>query len=388
MRSTLFKLLASVASTLALLHCVDAVDPGPAPVTPPSEAGVVTAPTADGGAEAAPRDAGTPLDAADAGRCSADHWCRTPLPTQNFDLQAVWAFAPDDAFAVGAGGMIHWDGKSWSAVDGGDAGVDRVSSLWASGPNDLWAVGAGEPRLVHGSRASNGKLVWSSYDMGAGVSFQFITGRAPSDLWITGFADDGTQVLEHGVLGDAGPPTLSPVAVGVADFWIDRVYVSPDDDLWVTGSVQGAASYAAVAHGAKNGSAYTWDLSLSTEGQPYDSFVAISGVSASEIWILGSRTDNYHRSLAADGGAAWTAAPSHANTALAALWGSAKDDFWAVGYFGAVRHWDGKTWSISPVAVNGVPMYEHLAAIHGSSANDIWAVGAGVALHRTLGGTQ
>ena len=134
------------------------------------------------------------------------------MPTADFDLQAVWSFAPDDAFAVGSSGAIHWDGKTWSVVsDGTDAGIERITSLWASGPNDLWGVAAGDGHLFHGVRGATGALAWSSYDMNAGASFQFVTGRAPGDLWITAFADDGTQLLEHATLGDAGPPTLTPV---------------------------------------------------------------------------------------------------------------------------------------------------------------------------------
>ncbi len=41
-------------------------------------------------------------------------WTPEPTGTTTF-LGAVWADAPDDAWAVGGSGtVLHWDGRSWS----------------------------------------------------------------------------------------------------------------------------------------------------------------------------------------------------------------------------------------------------------------------------------
>ena len=59
---------------------------------------------------------------------------------------------------------------------------------------------------------------------------------------------------------------------------------------------------------------------------------------------------------------------------LGAVWGSAAQDVWAVGY-NMIVHWDGSRWSISPANVGP------LSGVWGSSRADVWAVGQGGAIH-------
>jgi len=59
------------------------------------------------------------------------------------------------------------------------------------------------------------------------------------------------------------------------------------------------------------------------------------------------------------------------------LWSRARDDAWAVGSRGTIRHWDGRAWSPVPSGT-----YSELGVVHGASASDVWAVGAyGTVLH-------
>ncbi len=62
---------------------------------------------------------------------------------------------------------------------------------------------------------------------------------------------------------------------------------------------------------------------------------------------------------------------------LADVWGASATDAWAVGYGGALLHYDGTGWMVakSPTTVN-------LRAVAGFSSTDVWAVGErGTALH-------
>ncbi len=55
-------------------------------------------------------------------------------------LNAVWAVASNDVWAVGNGGtIVHWDGTAFSTVRSNTTSTLRA--LWGSGANNLWAVG-------------------------------------------------------------------------------------------------------------------------------------------------------------------------------------------------------------------------------------------------------
>lgn len=370
----------AVASTAAFVHCAATGDEADAPAAVP-EAGSQETGTADV-ATVPESEGGSPRDAGVTAHCSPDHWCRTTLPKPDFDLRSVWSFAPDDALAVGDTGMVHWDGKTWSlvAVDGGS--LDGLSSLWASGPNDVWAVAQGQRRLVHGTRAApGGAFTWTTSETDGGPTLDTVTGASPGELWTTGIEDDGTPMLGHGLSQDGGVPSFTKVAIPDNPFSLSGLFVSSDGELWVAGTSDAAV----VLHAKKKLNTFAWDTSLTTAGQPFTDFPAIWGTAPDDLWVLGAKADHYHRGPSADGGA-WTPVPNHVTVAMTSVWGSGKNDVYAVGYFGAIRHWDGTTWSVSQIAVNGTPIYEPLSHVHGSSAADVWAVGPGIALHRTPGG--
>src|SRR5260221_724681 len=69
-------------------------------------------------------------------------------------LNAIAGRAPDDAWAVGEGGVaLHWDGRAWSPR--GSAGMTHLeagrpfadaatlAAVWPRAADDVWAVGAG-----------------------------------------------------------------------------------------------------------------------------------------------------------------------------------------------------------------------------------------------------
>jgi len=59
------------------------------------------------------------------------------------------------------------------------------------------------------------------------------------------------------------------------------------------------------------------------------------------------------------------------------VWAVARDDVWAVGVRGTIRHWDGRSWQRVEAGT-----FADLTAVHGRAANDVWIVGdLGTALH-------
>jgi hypothetical protein len=66
-------------------------------------------------------------------------------------------------------------------------------------------------------------------------------------------------------------------------------------------------------------------------------------------------------------------------SALTAIWGSGKNDVWAVGSRGTILHWDGASWVSTPSGTN-----QTFLAVSGSGPNDVWAVSSrAVLLHST-----
>lgn len=120
-------------------------------------------------------------------------------------------------------------------------------------------------------------------------------------------------------------------------------------------------------------------------------FVAIWGSSASDIWIVADETgDTAGTQLASNSydrptllhwdGIAWSTTQFEDGHELRSVWGSSRDDVWAVGDASDFFHFDGKTWS--PITLPMTPAVADFTSIFGSSSSDVWAVGAsGTALH-------
>lgn len=382
MRAVVVMMLAACAATASVASCADSNEPSFTVTEPEAGSDATSDHEVAVDANDADLDAGV-LPETDSGNCSVDHWCRVDIPSKG-ELTAVWSFGPDDAFATGydSTSLLHWDGTTWSIVsDPTDGGLAGLTSLWSGGPNEIWAVAQGKRRLVHGTRASAGvPFTWSVSEPATGPSREVVRGASPGDLWLTGYDDDGTAHILHGATTDGGMPTLTTLNIGVPDFTPSAFEVTAGDELWIAGNTDNAV----VAHATTTGPSLVWDVSYRYPGTGFTSFNAIWGNASNAIFVIGGTLNgnDYHRSTLADGGVGWTAVPSHANTSMQGVWGSEKTDVYAVGSFGAIRHWDGTTWSVSQLAVNGIPDYANLFAIHGSSANDIWAVGDSVAVHR------
>ncbi|WP_146646573.1 hypothetical protein [Labilithrix luteola] len=62
--------------------------------------------------------------------------------------------------------------------------------------------------------------------------------------------------------------------------------------------------------------------------------------------------------------------PGDPRRALTSIWGTSKDDVWAVGSAGTVIHFDGTQWTSTPVDTTRT-----LFSVGGSGPNDVWIVG-------------
>lgn len=353
------------------------------------------------GATNANADAGAP-DASpdvDASPCSEDHWCPTVLPQDTLQLTAVWSFAENDVLAASVTHLLHWDGAAWSNVD--EPLAEGLTSLWATSSNEIWGVSQFDHRLVHGTRNAAGQpFTWSETrnDFDA-PSFDIIRGGAPNELWVFGTLF-GKGVFQHGVIAtgadagaDAAAPSIRWTSIDVDDPTLATMgsfLVTEGNEVWIAGLViEDLSGAGAIVHGVPSTTkpgTYEWTHVFTGRTGDLDGHTAIWGQSAASLWSIGSTGENYRGGKSSSGTISFEAVPSNAKTTMRSIWGTTANDLWVVGKGGAIRHWDGATWSVSRLAVGGIPTWNDLNAVHGG-ATGVWAVGNGVALHRSSGGS-
>jgi hypothetical protein len=96
------------------------------------------------------------------------------------------------------------------------------------------------------------------------------------------------------------------------------------------------------------------------------------GSGRDDVWAVGDSGTILHGD-----GILWSTVPSSTSRALRGVWGSGRDDVWAVGESGATLHWNGRTWALSQQ-----PTQAWLNKVWGSGRSDVWAVGdSGTILH-------
>jgi photosystem II stability/assembly factor-like uncharacterized protein len=104
---------------------------------------------------------------------------------------------------------------------------------------------------------------------------------------------------------------------------------------------------------------------------------ACSGRGSCVVDMTGRRavTGWFSPQLCADGATGPCTYLSPVSGVLRGIWGSSFRDIWGVGDKGAIAHFDGSRWSVSPQS-GGVSTLD-LNAVWGSGPADVWAAGAG-----------
>jgi hypothetical protein len=132
-------------------------------------------------------------------------------------ILAIWGSGADDLWAVGAGTLLHGDGRSWTVVEQ-HSGVWHFG-VWGSAANDVWVVGAdGQISHFDGNR-------WSDVASPTSSNLLGVSGSGPSDVWAVGAR--GTLLHWDGARWQGVP---SPVTDALYSVWTDRA-----GQVWAVG---------------------------------------------------------------------------------------------------------------------------------------------------------
>lgn len=403
-RTLLVLPLAALAGVMALVACA-----GDESSAPPATNNVVPDATAD-------LDAGSDANVdgdADAGCTEGDPDCitkvvscdevafcmvATPLSVLK-TFTAVWGTSKSDVWAIGSGGTIyHYDGTQW--VDTPSGVFNTLYGIWGSSANDIWVVS--DPMTVlHGTGFKNGTATWDRVSTGFSewntTFLRAVWGTSPDDVRFGGRAYDisigdldvyttGHQLLkktnDDGSIGfkmiEGTPTVYSYWGSSATDVWMaadNRVYASSERGL--------------IMHGTPRPDPKPSDDPYSTVEDPLiwakvDSqsnltLESIWGSSKDDIWAVGGNgaIRNYKT-----GDVRFEKIESGTIANLHAVWGSGPNDIWAVGDTGTILHYDGTSFTPSTLQLP-VGRKPNLYGVWGSSADDVWVVGDGVALHYT-----
>jgi hypothetical protein len=318
--------------------------------------------------------------------CGPAGWCwDNPLPLGN-DLEAVWAVADDDVWAVGSGRtFLHMDGKRWTQVETGSA--FSPAALWGSSARDIWAAGSfpdGSTAMLHYDGAN-------FHQVNTGLDFapRTLWGSGPGDIWASG----GISSMVAHYDGKAWTKVTTLPAAWISAFWGsgprdvwtvggNGVILHYDGSTWTTADtggvrqnlngIAGTSSSDVVAVGVE-GLILHWDGKVWSRVQsPVSSELWWVAKVGGSLWIAGA--DGVV--LRADG-SGWKRLKTDSDLFLRGIAGASPSSLWVVGREGALLRYQPD----SDEFVGGRhSSYSTLYSVLAMTPQDVWAVGAGAHL--------
>jgi hypothetical protein len=286
------------------------------------------------------------------------------IGTTTLSLAAVWGSGPDDVFAVGWGGVLHYDGTSWSPFSFPFS--VQLYAAWGSSGHDVIAVGnAGAFEYPGGTWVPMSSGVISRLGAVAGSSATNV--YAPVQVPITAFqllhSSDG---ITWSLIDLAQSPWNLP-GRGLNGVWVD-----PGGEVFAVGySHTQPSPDNTIVH--FDPSTATWSLMAGIKNTK--NLRAVWGNSSSDVFAVGDGGTILHYD-----GVSWSAMTSNTSNYLLGVWGSGASDVFAVGgpqptAGGTIYHYDG-TWT----QMTSTPQF--IYAVSGTGPADVYAVGkAGAILH-------
>jgi hypothetical protein len=196
-------------------------------------------------------------------RTLVEHWDGTewivvPSPnvgTTDNQLDGVEVVSRDDAWAVGTSGLgigsayilMHWNGHSWSLVNGPPVSGSWLTSIKAFASDDVWAVGTKD---YDGTRSFTFTLHWDgsawseipSPNVQMLNSLDGVDGTAPNDVWAVGTSTSSPNFIIHTMAMHWNGTAWSLVPTPVTQFseWFSAVKAFSPTNVCAVGTSAGA----------------------------------------------------------------------------------------------------------------------------------------------------
>jgi hypothetical protein len=302
----------------------------------------------------------------------------------------VWSFDGTEAWALGGGGFLHFDGKAWSMAQPLTQPLNAISG---SAPDHVWAVGETGSIVRFNGRFEERRA-------GSVADLNGIFGFSESEVWAVGnsgtvlhrrptgweriqlptqrnlLAIGGTSANDLWVVGEAGSSlhfdgkSWSNVQTGTMDDMVS-VWASGPSDVWAGTPLR---TYHSFLH---------WDGTAWSDwkgARPPGTVSGFWGFAPDDVWAVGSVCDYIYpfdplciKTASHFDGSAWTVhyfEPAVHSTfeRLVAIWGSESRDVWALAENNASYHWDGEHWSQVQF-----PEIYHCTGLWGRTKNDVFA---------------
>jgi len=285
---------------------------------------------------------------------------------------------------------------AWTVADPPYTAVDNVpyaplNAITAVSASNVWAVGqsSGTPLIDH----YNGSK-WSQSTLPSGPCSVFeadcnltgVSGTSTSDVIAIGNGtiptSSGWQVetLAYQYNGSAWSQLTVPGSI--PDTAMDHIQAFSATDAWAAGTAPNATDTGSTV-GLVNWNGTTWTQVATSFSTTANLTVnAISGDSASDIWVVGeTATRGYTGGTRTSvilhyNGSAWTQMTAPDNSGLLDVDAVSPTDAWAIAADGSVLNWNGSAWSV----VTTVELSND-AAIAALSPTDVWVAQLGGLAH-------
>jgi hypothetical protein len=281
-------------------------------------------------------------------------WRTMPTGSSRHFAQPL-VLAPDDIYVTGTlGTLVHYDGTSWTTIPGPPwVATEDLQTMLAFDPLTIWIVGASG--LVIRYHADTG--VWERMTTGTTDALYGIWGAAPDDVWVAGGMATGDVLLHWN--GTEWRRSLDAPIMDTRG--LAGISGTGPDDIMVHGRGGGLLRW--------NGAAWR-----PMEGGVTASLRAVSGVSSQDVFVVGTARDpagGMSTGLLGAAGGRWRLADWRTGFGATDIWAAAADAVYVVSGEGSIRHFDGSSWSASPVGFIGIA----LQGVWGAGEDHVFAVG-------------
>jgi hypothetical protein len=354
-------------------------------------------------------------DSADRGRLERDReqddHRQAPVSRRGFVVSVVAAGAAATAAgtfprrpaasgtaAAGVGLAAAATCGSLNVVAGGPAGGGELSDVAFVSARESWAVGtAGATGRANRTLIERfDGLVWSivdSPDQGSGDNGLNAVSMISGAGWAAGYTRSTGGIYQPLALNwDGTQWSLAPPASFPSDTLFTGVDTLADGSAWAVGFQTTAAGIRRTLIEHATGGA--WKLVASpNDGTPTtdNSLTAVDGTQETGLWAVGWQvsplglmplvlrydTTRPSPSWVSVTGAGGVPSPGKVDTVLTGVAVRTASDVWAVGYYGdggvqrpLALHWDGSSWSSSPVPGAGL-----LRKVRVIGPENVWAAG-------------